>query len=146
MLNFEDKFFERDKNVTYTERPCAYAVIRDQEGKIAFVEVRENLFLIGGGMDQGETPEQTIIREAMEEIGARVTIGRKIGEAADYIFGRNEQAWFHKSGTYYEARIEAMEKAGIEPDHRLVWRTLEEARPTIRQQSHIWAIERALSK
>jgi len=80
----------------------------------------------------------------MEEIGARVKIGRKIGEAADYIFGRNEQAWFHKTGTYYEASIEAMEKPGIEPDHKLVWQTLEEARATIRQLSHIWAIEQTL--
>jgi 8-oxo-dGTP diphosphatase len=96
-------------------------------------------------MHEGETPEQTIVREAMEEIGARLKIVRKIGQTGDYIFGKKEQAWFYKLATYYEATIEAIEKASIEPDHELVWLTLEEARPTIRQQGSAWAVEQVVS-
>jgi len=34
----------------------------------------------GGGMDDGETPEQAAIREAMEELGIEVAIKQKISE------------------------------------------------------------------
>ena len=34
----------------------------------------------GGGVDEGESPEQAAIREAMEELGVRVAIKRKVAE------------------------------------------------------------------
>jgi len=36
--------------------------------------------LPGGGIEQSETPEYTVIREAHEETGFRVTIDKKVGE------------------------------------------------------------------
>jgi len=34
----------------------------------------------GGGVDEGETPEQGAIREAMEELGVQVAIRKKVAE------------------------------------------------------------------
>ncbi len=137
MLNFGEKV----EGVEYRELPCARAVIRNDEGKFAFVEVNGQYFLLGGGMEKDETPEQTIIRECLEEAGARVTISRKIGTAGDYLFAKKEQAYFHKVGEFFEAKIEAIVQDGVETDHKLVWSTLEAARPFIKQKSQEWAVE-----
>jgi 8-oxo-dGTP diphosphatase len=148
MLNFDDRFSGKTENVEYMERKCACAVIRNAEGKFAFVEVSPSghLYLLGGGMDEGEIPEQTIIRESMEEAGAAVRVGKKIGEAGDYMFARLEKIYIHKTTEFFEAALEEIKKPGIEPDHKLVWLTLEEAKPHLRQQGHIWAIEQILAR
>ena len=142
MLNFGEKL----DGVEYIELPGARAIIRNAEGKFAFVDVNGQYFLPGGGLEAGETPEQAVIRECIEEIGARVTVGRKIGTAGDYVFGRKEQKYFHKVADFFEATIEKMEGTGIEADHKLVWRTLEEARTFIKQKAQEWAIQQLLAK
>jgi mutator protein MutT len=42
----------------------------------------------GGGVDEGETPEQAAIREAREELGIQVAIKQKVAEVQ---FGRNSR-------------------------------------------------------
>jgi len=34
----------------------------------------------GGGVDEGESPEQAAVREAMEELGVQVAIKQKVAE------------------------------------------------------------------
>ena len=45
----------------------------------------------GGGVDEGETPEQAAIREAEEELGIRVEIKQKV---ADVYFNEKHQHYF----------------------------------------------------
>lgn len=45
----------------------------------------------GGGVDEGETPEQAAIREAMEELGVEVAIKQKV---AVIHFGQSTQVYF----------------------------------------------------
>ena len=47
--------------------------------------------LPGGGIDQGESPQQAAIREAEEELGIRVEIKHKV---ADVLFNGNTQYYF----------------------------------------------------
>jgi 8-oxo-dGTP pyrophosphatase MutT (NUDIX family) len=51
--------------VAYKDCPAAYAVIRDQQGRVAAVHARLGYFLPGGGIDAGETPEATVERELL---------------------------------------------------------------------------------
>ena len=59
-------------------------VVLVQDGKVALIERHRagiDYFVFpGGGMDEGETPEQAAIREAMEELGIEVAIKQKIAE------------------------------------------------------------------
>jgi len=55
--------------ITYKHRPSAYALVRNQLGEIAVARTPLACYLPGGGMDPGETAEQTIQREGKEECG-----------------------------------------------------------------------------
>jgi mutator protein MutT len=57
-------------------------IVLIQNGKVALIERhRAGLHYYsfpGGGVDEGETPEQAAVREAMEELGIEVTIKQKV--------------------------------------------------------------------
>ena len=59
-------------------------IVLIQDGNVALIERHRaglNYFVFpGGGVDEGESPEQAAIREAMEELGIQVTIKQKVAE------------------------------------------------------------------
>ena len=59
-------------------------IVLIQDGKVALIERHRaglDYFVFpGGGVDEGETPEQAAAREAMEELGVQVAIKQKISE------------------------------------------------------------------
>ena len=84
-----------------TEWPLAYtdhdrtvvrAVVVDADGYLYFNRLeREDIFChgivietAGGGVEQGEDPEDALRRELKEELGAEVEILAKIGTVSDY--------------------------------------------------------------
>ena len=59
-------------------------IVLIQDGRVALIERHragiDYYVFPGGGVDEGESPEQAAIREAMEELGIEVTIKQKIAE------------------------------------------------------------------
>ena len=59
-------------------------IILIEDNKLALIERHRSglhyFIFPGGGMDEGETPEQTAVREAQEELGISVAIKQKIAE------------------------------------------------------------------
>ena len=59
-------------------------IVLIQDGKVALIERHRaglHYFVFpGGGTNDGETPEQAAIREAMEELGIEVAVRQKIAE------------------------------------------------------------------
>ena len=57
-------------------------IVLIEDGKVALIERHRaglDYFVFpGGGVDEGETPEQGAIREAMEELGVEVAIKQKV--------------------------------------------------------------------
>ena len=55
-----------------------------QDNKVALIERHRaglDYFVFpGGGVDEGESPEQAAIREAMEELGVEIAIKQKVAE------------------------------------------------------------------
>jgi len=43
-------------------------------GLVGVAQCERGLFLIGSGTEEGESPEQTVCREALEETGCRVIL------------------------------------------------------------------------
>ena len=59
-------------------------IVLMQAGKVALIERHRaglDYFVFpGGGVDEGETPEQAAVREAKEELGIEVAIKQKVAE------------------------------------------------------------------
>lgn len=64
----------------------ARGIVIDADGKIAiFNKVSKNEYkLPGGGIDDGETPEQAFIREVLEETGCEVKIVKELGTIEEH--------------------------------------------------------------
>jgi 8-oxo-dGTP diphosphatase len=59
-------------------------IVLIQDNKVALIERHRaglHYFVFpGGGVDEGESPEQAAVREALEELGIEVTIKQKVAE------------------------------------------------------------------
>jgi len=70
-------------------------VVLIEDGNVALIERhragRHYYVFPGGGVDEGETPEQAAVREMKEETGLRVTVQRKL---AEIYFGLSDQVYY----------------------------------------------------
>lgn len=70
-------------------------IILIEENKLVLIERNRSgmhyFAFPGGGIDEGETPEQTAIREAEEELGILVEVKQKVAEV---FFNGNTQHYF----------------------------------------------------
>jgi 8-oxo-dGTP pyrophosphatase MutT (NUDIX family) len=71
-------------------------IVLIQDDRVALIERHRaglDYFVFpGGGVDEGETPEQAAIREAMEELGIEVAIKQKVAEIQ--IGQKSKQVYF----------------------------------------------------
>lgn len=70
----------------FRKRQAARAVLLDQEGRVYLMKVSKRGFhkLPGGGIDEGEGPEQALARELLEEVGCRAEIIAELGKMIEY--------------------------------------------------------------
>jgi len=80
-------------------------IVLIKDNKVALIERHRaglDYFVFpGGGMDEGETPEQAAIRETMEELGIEVRIKQKVAEIQ--LGKKSHQVYFlveHISGEF----------------------------------------------
>jgi len=133
-------FGEISPGLKYIDRPAAYAVILGDEGRVAVVRGKRGWFLPGGGIDPGETPEETILREAREEIAREVSLGELLGEATQYFSVGEEHRRLY--ATFYTATLGAL--VDNDPKYDLEWVWLAEARSDFFHACHVWAVELGL--
>lgn len=106
-LTLEDTQWE--KTMITHDRTIARAIVVDDEGFFYFVRVcRDDIFgngafieTAGGGVEEGESPEEAIRRELKEELGAKVEILCKIGTVSDYY----NQIHRHNINHYFLCRV-----------------------------------------
>jgi len=136
------EFGEKIPGQNYLQRPGAYAVI-EKDGLYAVVKNPKSYFLLGGGIEGDETPEEALRREALEEIGMSIEIGEKIGVATQHLYVPEADLYVTKEGHFYKVTLLDEVDPNSEPDHELQWLPKEEAIQKIFHQSHQWAIEQA---
>lgn len=126
-------------------RPGAYGIVVDSAARVAVVVVgpegADGTHLPGGGIEAGESPQQALHREVLEETGWTVEILRGLGPAAQIVHGPRG-AW-NKIGHFYLCRP-LRQLAGPEPDHRLLWCTPERACGVLVHPVYGFMIRRAL--
>lgn len=136
------KIFGNKENERYTDRVGAY-LIPVKDGKIGVVETGKGYFLIGGGLENGETDGQCIIRECLEETGYTVLIEQKLCSAESYCV-HSAIGFFHPIQSYYLGRLLKKVQEPLEPDHKFVWLDFETAKRNMYSDMQCWAIEQAL--
>ena len=118
-------------------RPNARALLMNNQGLFAFHHIlatdkfgqRDYLETPGGGLDEGETPEQAVIREVEEECGLTSSIITKIGLIEDgynLIQRKNLNHYFFVKVTGEGQRHWTPQEHTL--IHALHWLTLEEAK------------------
>ncbi|HEX8737658.1 MAG TPA: NUDIX domain-containing protein [Pyrinomonadaceae bacterium] len=136
------EFGEKEKGVEYLRRPGSYGVII-KNGRIGVLKAKgyDTYFLVGGGIDAGESETETLRREAAEEIGFNIEIGEKIGGAIEYFYSEREKKYVAKECHFY--RVSLMNKADKKGKHELVWITADEL-GAMHHRSYRWILEREL--
>lgn len=73
-------------DIDFEDRQTGKAIVFDEDVNLALVGTKVNSFYLlpGGGIDKGESVEEGIIRECLEEIGCNVVLQNEIGVIDDY--------------------------------------------------------------
>lgn len=113
-------------------RPGAYAVLFDARGRVAIVIDGGYVGLPGGGTEPGESPEEALRREVLEECGFEVRVGPVLGRAYQHLPVKP----FCKQAVFYRAFACG---GPVRPgEHEVRWVRPEEA--DFFEESHAWAV------
>ncbi|HEX8247703.1 MAG TPA: NUDIX domain-containing protein [Pyrinomonadaceae bacterium] len=136
------EFGEKAEGVEYLQRAGSYGVIiKDGRAGVLKASGYDTYFLVGGGIDAGESDTETLRREAAEEIGFHIEVGEKIDEAIEYFYSAREKQYTAKECRFYRASL--MDKTERKGKHELVWITPGELKE-MHHQSYRWILEREL--
>ncbi len=124
----------------YVPRQAAYAIIRDGDGRIAFVQEKSGLFLPGGGIEPGENAITAIHREIQEECGRHFRVARKVGDAVQY-FVAGDGRTIVMDATFFLGEFGA--ETGTPPELEMHWIPITGNAPVLYHACHRWAIEQA---
>jgi 8-oxo-dGTP diphosphatase len=128
----------RSETLPIKTRACAYAVVTKAEGLVAAVNESHGLHLPGGGIEPSETPAEAVHREVREELGCRVILGERIGQAIQYFESDGYcQALY---ATFYAAELG--EAISATHEHELVWIPAEQ----LLHAHHTWATQKHLQR
>ena len=136
------EFGEKIPGHTYVQRPGAYAVVM-KDSLYAVVKNPKSHFLLGGGIEGSETPEEALHREVYEEIGMSIRIDGKIGVALQHIYVPEADVYISKEGHFYRVTLLDLVSESSETNHELLWLPLEEVLEKLMHESHRWAITQA---
>ena len=124
----------------YRQRPSAYGIAFDGRDRAAVVFCEgKGFFLLGGGMEPGESEAECIRREALEETGRAAAVGEKVCVGEEYTVDRRGRP-FHPIGHVYLVELGEQTAEPAETDHSLVWMTAEEFQRTTFLRYQAWAV------
>lgn len=133
------KVFGIKENENYIDRAGAY-LIPFKEGKVGVVRTPKGYFLLGGGLDGGESHEECISRECLEEIGYTVSVGNKICSAEMYC-EHPTVGYFHPIQTYYVGELMEQVNVAVEDDHEFEWMDYDEVVDNMYLEMQSWALK-----
>lgn len=136
-------FGEKVENVIYKKRIGAYIIVtRDNKRQIILVQAPNgSYFLPGGEIEAGETKEEAIDREMLEELGVKVVIGRYLGQANEYFHSRHRNTDYYNPGYFYVAYNWTKVGEPLEKTNQLHWVSVELGIKLLKRGSHKWAVK-----
>lgn len=139
-MEFGEKLPGRD----YVDRPSVYGIVFDGEGRVLVVEEDDEFYLPGGGIDPGEDVETGLRRELIEETGYAIEIIGALCTARQYAIDKaSGRAWI-KLSSFFAIRLVGASNGPSIATNTPHWVTLDEAARLLKDESHRWALGRAL--
>ena len=133
-----NQFGEKKESMVYKPRPGVYAICVNDENQLAVVEYKGRLYLLGGGLNEGETEEAGLRREIEEEVGMKMTSSVFVGKANQYVEASDGN--FNKEGVFYKIELDGTVSVSGEADHKFIWVDKEEFKAKAGQEFQVFAI------
>jgi 8-oxo-dGTP diphosphatase len=136
----------KEKDKKYIWRPAVYCLMfNDQKDRIAIIQTSDgNYFLPGGGIENDETHEECLKREALEEMGMEIKVGNFLGCARRYFYSTNEYKHYLSEGHFYLCEKAKILGNPIEENHFLKWIEPSQAIENLFHEHQTWAVSEAL--
>jgi len=128
----------------YPPRPGAYALVFNAAGEILLVEEGGYFWLPGGGVEAGETYEQGLAREMLEETGYAVEILSEIGRANEFTQDPINKQFRDKHCAFYAVRLIGESKGPQLAENHPQWMRVDDALAKLYDETHRWVVKRAL--
>jgi 8-oxo-dGTP diphosphatase len=137
-------FGSQEPDVHYTERRAAYVVVISGN-LVATVRSGEKYFLPGGGARAGEAPEETVVREAREELAQGISGLRLVCEAIQYFYSAMDDRHYKMHATIFAGQFTdgLCEDTG---EHERVWLPVAEVERACFHECHAWAVRRCITQ
>jgi 8-oxo-dGTP diphosphatase len=141
-------FGEKIEGIEYTSRPAVYGLFfHPENGKVAVIQTGDGkYFLPGGGIEAGETHEECMKREALEEMGTEIELGPFLGQARRYFYSANEYKYYLSEGYFYLCEMIRQISLPLEEDHTLIWLDPLDAETGLFHEHQGWAVKEAWKK
>ncbi|SDL88851.1 NUDIX hydrolase [Sediminibacillus halophilus] len=135
------QFGRKEKDKQYNFRPGVYGLLINEENSLAVIETENGkFFLPGGGIEAGETHQECLKREAIEEMGMEIAVGSFIGCAQQYFYSTNQCKYMLSEGHFYSCYQTGLLGEPSEPGHYLRWFSLVEAMEYLFHEHQVWAV------
>lgn len=140
-------FGEKEAEKNYQARYAAYAILMNDEEKIALVQAPNGAYFLPGGEIEGnETKEEAIEREMLEELGFEVVLSEYLGQADEYFYSRHRATFFYNPGYFYSTKSWEKVSEPLEEGNNSSWEPPAQAIELLKRGSHKWAVEEWLKK
>lgn len=137
------QFGHRDPSFDYTDRATAFGLVF-HDRKLACVRIDRGpasyYDLPGGAVDAGETEDQALVREFVEETGLAVRPLERLTEAGQFALKSDGRAVNNRGGFWVAEYVSLDPAAKVEADHELVWLHPHTALNELRHDAHAWAV------
>jgi 8-oxo-dGTP diphosphatase len=141
-------FGEKEEGKDYMWRPAVYCLMfNSQKDKVAVIQTNNGkYFLPGGGIEDDETHEECLKREALEEMGMDIEIGQFIGCARRYFYSTIEYKYYLSEGYFYLCDEGKQLSEPTEEDLFLKWIEPYQAIECLFHEHQSWAVNEIIKR
>lgn len=145
-MGIRNRIFEsRKPDIDYGKRICAYLIAFDNEGRIPVVSVPRGYFLLGGGVEEGESHMDAIKRECIEEVGRDAYVGDIVCMAERFHYMARFKREMQVVAYFYKGELLDKIAEPSEQNHDLVWLTPDECISQLFLVHQRWAVKCVLN-